>query len=133
MAKETKEERALREEDEARRADIARRAYLATVPKRLMDAQALALKVGVDVTVALTETGPSVRFFHDDNPYISDTVTYQVEEWELECLEKNLQTIKDEQDAAQSRLKLAQDVWANKLSHEEKSAIKEFIFHLRSV
>ncbi len=131
MARETKEERAANAARYQAKREADHLEYLKGVPKRLMDAQALAQKVGLDVTVTLTENGPSVRFRNGDNPYIDDSFTYQVEEWELEHLEGQIKILKAEQDAKEQRFRFAQDVWAKKLTEEEKAAIKEHIYLLR--
>jgi len=113
------------EEEAAERADL-----LKTLPKRLMDAQALANSLGVRVSVNLSETGPIVHFGEYDGPGDIDTeLTYQSDCWEIEWLEKRLQYLKEEQAARAARLRLAKDTWGN-LKQEEKDAIKEFIHSL---
>lgn len=129
MARETKEERQAREAQEQARAEAALAAYLLTVPKRLMDAQALAQSLGVGVNVRLTETGPSVHFY-DESKVIDDTLTYQTEEWELEYMERKLRDMKIDQEAKIYRRGVAQDVFAT-LSREQKEAIIENIRYLR--
>lgn len=142
--KQTPEERAMRkalklaEEANARTAYEAERVaadavYKAGLPKRLMDAQALASSCGVATHVELTANGPSVRFEYEDHSrksYIDEKLTYQSEEWEVECLEGHLRALKAERDAAAARLVLAQSVF-NRLTDEEKVAIKENIAWLR--
>ena len=129
MARETKEERLLREAREQAAAEAALEAYLLTVPKRLMDAQALAQDVGVSVNVRLTATGPAVHFY-DESHAIDDRLTYQADQWELEYLERKLQAIKEEQVARAVRLSLAQDAFA-RLTEAERAAIKENISQMR--
>lgn len=129
MARESKEERLAREAREQAAAEAALEAYLLTVPKRLMDAQALAQNLGISVTVNLTEKGPSV-YFHDEKNQLDDTFTYQTDQWELEYLERKLQAIKDEKVARAVRVSLAQDAFA-RLTEAERVAIKENIFMLR--
>jgi hypothetical protein len=129
MARETKDEKILREAREQAVAEAALEAYLLTVPKRLMDAQALAQSIGVAVNVSLTATGPSVHFY-DDAAVIDDTLTYQTESWELEYLERKLRDMKIDQEARIYRRGVAQDVFAT-LSREQKDAIIENIHYLR--
>ena len=129
MARESKEERLAREAREQAAAEAALEAYLLTVPKRLMDAQALAQDLGVNVNVKLTATGPSI-YFYDDAAVIDDTLTYQTEEWELEYLERKLRDMKEEKVARAARISLAQDAFA-RLSDAERAAIKENIYMLR--
>lgn len=126
MARESKEERLAREAREQAAVEATLEAYLLTVPKRLMDAQALAQNLGVNTNVSLTATGPSVHFF-DEASVIDVTLTYQTEEWELESLERKLREIREEKDARIARLALARDVWKNKLSETERAALKENI------
>ena len=124
MARKLKEERDARLAQEQAAAEAALAAYLLTVPKRLMDAQALAQNLGVSVNVSLTETGPSVHFYSEAS-VIDDTLTYQTEEWELEYLERKLHALREEKDARTARLTLARDVWKNRLTETERAALKE--------
>lgn len=119
-------------EYEAERAAAAA-VYLAGLPKRLMDAQALACDCGVSTHVNLTVNGPSARFEYEDhshNRYIDTTLTYQSEEWEVESLEGTLRALKAANDAAVARRNLAQSVF-NRLTDDEKVAIRENIHYLR--
>lgn len=144
--KQTPEERALRKSlklaSEAYDAMVALEAaaaadaiYKAGLPKRLMDAQALAGSCGIASHVELTANGPSVRFEYEDHShknYIDETLTYQSEEWEVECLEGKLRDLKASCDAAAARLALAQSAF-NKLTEDEKGAVKENIMWLRLI
>ena|ERR1017187_6512136 len=107
--------------------------YKASLPKRMMEAEALASHLGIAVHVSLTATGPSVRFEREDhhnNSYIDTTITYETEEWELECLEGTLKKLKDEKDAYDARRVVANGVW-DRLSDEEKIALKEHFLWMR--
>ena len=107
--------------------------YKASIPKRLMEAQALAVKLYVSVHVSLVASGVAVRFEfenHHKKIYIDDTITYETEEWELDVLEKQLADMNAERIAAEARLIVAQGIW-NRLSAEERAAIKEHQFSLR--
>ena len=107
--------------------------YKATIPKRLMDAQAIACHLGVSTHVSLTETGPSVRFECEDHTnkiYIDSIITYNTEEWEIDTLETRLNELKIAHDEYNARRIVAQDVWG-KLSANEKHAIKEQIAYLK--
>lgn len=105
--------------------------FMKVLPKRLMDAQALANDVGVSVSVSLVASGPSVHFYCDDGKeFIDTTVTYETDEWEVGCLESTLQGRKEKIDAARARQQLAQEAF-NKLSPDERAAVKEFIYSLR--
>jgi hypothetical protein len=129
MARETKEERETRQflAEQARHAALAE--YKATIPARLMNAQALASSIGVDTQVSLTPTGPSVRFTKPDNDSWERTGSYEMEEWELEDLEMSLVDIRSEQEARAQRRIIAQEVWGS-LSVLQKTSLKEFIHYL---
>lgn len=128
MARETKIEKDARLAREQQAAEEALAAYTRTVPKRLADAQALAQSVGVSTQVTLTESGPSV-YFYDSNTNFDDHATYQIDEWELEYIERKLRDLKEEQDAKLRRKLVADAAWA-RLSTEERTAIKEHIYTL---
>lgn len=142
--KQTSEERAMRkslklaEEANQRIADEAVRAaadaiYKAGLPKRLMDAQALAGSCGVATHVELTAKGPSIRFEYEDHSnkfYIDEILTYHSEEWAVEFVEGNLRDLKATHDAIAARSLLAQSIF-NKLTDEEKIALKENIMWLK--
>ena len=107
--------------------------YKETVPKRLMDAQALANQLGVATSVELTATGPSVEFRcenHTSQIYIDDVFTYSTEEWELETLERKLKDLKKAQDEYRDRRIVADMVW-DKLTPDQKRALKEYIAYLK--
>lgn len=107
--------------------------FKAGLPKRLMDAQALALKLGVLTRVELTETGPSVSFKYEDHSgkfYINDTLTYESEEWDVENIESTLDQLDKKHKEYEARRLVAQSVFGN-LTEEQKSAVKEFIHYLR--
>lgn len=131
MARETKEERVAREAREESERLAATAVYRASIPARLMMAQVLAQEVGISTTIRLTATGPSVRFYDSHDEVFDETVCYTTEEWELEYLERRLREKKEEQDARVRRRGIAEDVWANKLTAEEKAALKENIHFLR--
>lgn len=134
MARETKEERAARLAREEAAAQAALEAYYATVPKRLMEAQALANSLCVSTSISLGTSGPIVHFEYDSEKYkcfIDYTLTYQTEEWELESLETQLRDLKEKIDKEAARLKVAQDSWG-RLQPLERIVIKEFI-HLLQV
>jgi len=107
--------------------------YKLTIPARLLAAQALAKTLILHTDITLVESGPSVRFY---DPYdiskFDETVTYETEEWELVCLERQLQERREERDARERRRGIAEDAWNTKLTREEKIAIKEFIHHLHT-
>ena len=107
--------------------------YKASIPKRMMEAEALASHLGVAVHVSLLATGPAARFEredHHDRDYVDITITYETEEWELETLEGILASLKAKHDASEARLIVARGAW-NRLSDEEKIAIKEHYGYLR--
>ena len=133
MAKETKEEKAARmlQEEQVQLAALA--TYRASIPKRMMEAQALAESVGVSVRVTLIDSGPKLTFrfpYSNDEGYYMEELTYETEEWSLEGVESLLREIKGEQDTKTIRRKLAEETWKN-LSDLEKAAIKENIYGLR--
>lgn len=107
--------------------------YKADLPKRMMEAQALAQRLGVTTDVELTAIGPQVSFHCENNTdkwYISEVIGYDTEEWELEYLEDKLNTIKAAQDAREARRELAQAAFST-LTDEQKECIKEFIHYMR--
>jgi len=107
--------------------------YKASIPKRLMEAQALASWLGISVYVSLTATGPSVRFEeenHHDKLYIDETITYETAEWELEIFEARLATLKAKRDEYDAQRIVAQGAW-NRLSDDEKFALKEHFNWMR--
>jgi hypothetical protein len=133
MARETKEEKELRRAAEEHMALMAMEEYFKSLPKRMMEAQALASEVGVETYVTLIASGPSVsfRWSEDDSGYRhEDTVTYETEEWELEHVESKLRDLKTAKIAAQLRHQMAQDIYS-KLSETERACLKEFIHYLR--
>lgn len=133
MARETKEERAERLAREEAAAQAALEAYFATVPKRLMEAQALANSLYVSTSVTLGPDGPIVHFEYESEKYksyIDATLTYQTEEWELESLEQRLRELKESIDAEKQRFAYAQAIWTT-LSETDRKALKEFIHTLR--
>ena len=112
-----------------REAEVA--AYKAGLPKRLMDAQARATKLGVRSEVSLTETGPEVTFYNDESGhYIETTLSYNSNDWEVESLERDLQLLQDRRDLAEKRRACAQSAW-NNLSEDEKSCLREYITWMR--
>jgi len=129
MARETKEQRVERLERELAEETAARVEYLLGVPKRLMDAHALARTLGINVEITLSDTGP-VLYFSDENNQFEDRLTYQAEQWELEYVERKLRDLKDKRDAQVARQALAQSLF-DKMTPEEKYALKENIHHLR--
>lgn len=129
MVRETKEQREFRRIEEEKQAQAALEAYLASVPKRLMDATALAQAVGVSTNIKLGESGPFVHF-RDESSRFDETIHYGTEEWELEYLEEKLRTLMAEQVARKERRLRADDVWKNKLTDDDRAVIKEFITSL---
>ena len=131
MARETKEQSAERRRVEAEASLAAALEYKKTVPALLMTMQAIAQEVGVSTKVSLTPTGPSVHFY-DDATNIDDTITYNTEEWEIDYLRRKLMSLKEEQDARIQRRNIAEDAWTNKLTADERVAVKEHIHCLRT-
>jgi hypothetical protein len=108
-------------------------AFKAGLPKRLMDAQALASALCVATHVELTTTGPSVRFEyenHKSRTYLDNILTYNSDEYEVQCVEDRLATIKAEKEEDERRLACARSAWAN-LEEDQRSCIKEFIHYLK--
>lgn len=107
--------------------------YKAELPKRMMDAQALALSLGVNVEIELTAIGPQVTFRcrnESDNQYVEKVIGYDTEEWELDYLERELQGLKKAQDEREQRRYFAQAAFSI-LTNEQKTCIKEFIHYLK--
>jgi len=135
MARETKEQKELRWAAEAHIVLVAKEAFKKTMPERLMKLQALASEACISTRVLLTVAGPAVEFtrhnYDDRMNDLEETLTYDSEEWEVENLERRLTAIKEDIEARRARRVLAEDVWKNKLSPDEKIAIKEFISNLQ--
>lgn len=132
MPKETREQREERLAREEAAAQAALEAYYASVPKRLMEAQALANSLYVSTSVTLGPSGPIVHFEYESERYksfINDTLHYQSEEWELEGLERRLQDLKEQVENEKQRYRAAESVWAN-LSTADRQVLKEFIYRL---
>lgn len=130
MGRETKEEKAARIAALEAEQEKAFQAYLLTVPKRLMDAVALAKVVGVHTDIELSEKGPLIQFSGDDRLH-PDQYSYESVEWELLILERQLADIKEEQDERARLRALAEDLWKNRLTTDERRALKEFIGYFR--
>ena len=131
-AKELKKQQ--KAEQEAKRkaeqdAEVA--AYKAGLPKRLMNAQKNAERLGVRTEVTLTETGPEVSFYNDEKGYyVETTLNYNSEVWEVEHLESELWTLHERAELAQKRRECAQSVW-NTLEEDQKSCLREYITWMR--
>lgn len=133
MPRETREKRAERLAQEKAAEQEAFEKYLQTVPKRLMDAQALAQSVGVSVKVELEADGPVVHFEYesgDITTFFDDRMTYHSPQWELENLEERLAKLKRKIEERDERLRFANTVW-ERLSTSERAVVKEFIYMLR--
>lgn len=128
MARETREERAVREARERAEEEARVLSFRKTLPKRLKEIQDKAVLVGVYSDVALTETGPVVAFRSDDG-HISTELTYESEEWEVTWFEEVLQKRKEAQEAAKARKQMARDHFYS-LSQELREALKENIHSL---
>jgi hypothetical protein len=127
---EAAEAKRLANEESKRQEAIEKAAYLASLPKRLMDMQALAISVGISVDVTLTSTGPSVQFHYETRTGgINETLTYTSEEWKVNYVQDSINNLKEKQDAAAARTIVARGV-ISKLSVDEKLALKENIWLL---
>ena len=134
MAKETRDQRILREAAENQAILVAKEAFKATMPARLMQLQAISFGAGVNTRVSLTAAGPSVEFtrYEYDNKGSSfeETLTYDSEEWEVDHVERMIRAFKEEIDARAARRALAEEAWKG-LPLKEQQVIKEFISNLR--
>jgi hypothetical protein len=131
MTRETKDQRELRRAAEAHSALIAAEAFRAGLPKRMLEIQANAVDADMGTEVRLTQTGPSLRIWENGEGFFEETITYETEEWEVEHTERHIRDLKEAKDGRIRRRGIAEDVWANKLLDEEKSALKENIHFLR--
>lgn len=131
MPRKTAEEKRLEREAQEAQREQEKEAFRLTMPARLMRLSALAQQVGIETNIRLIEDGVSLRIQNDSKPYIDSTLTYNSEVWEVEMIEQELNDIKAEQDAITARRELALTVWA-KLSDNEKLAVKENIYNLRT-
>lgn len=144
MAQETKADRRAREVAEQA---AAKALYLAGLPKRILDAQALAQSLEVGVRVYTDPGfGTCIAFTYgsyddtshlrvpsrdtDRAPVIEETLSYTSEEWEVEHLEGKLQELKKYNEDRGQRYLMATQVFA-RLTDPEKKAVKEFIYNLR--
>lgn len=130
MPRETKEEIAARRAEEERQREVERKEFLVTLPKRMFEAQALAQSLSISTVLSLTDKGPSLHFYNDDNPYIDTTINYDSNFWEMDSIEDTLKTLKVAADARAARRKRAQEVFSG-LSVEDREAIKENIYSLK--
>lgn len=126
MAKESKEQRAERLAAEQAAAELALAEFRKSIPKRMLEAQVLAEKLGVSSHLVLTAIGPKLVFNDDHNGFYDDEIHYESDEWEIENIEGKLKEIQVEQDAKAKRYILAKETF-EKLSKEERVALKEFI------
>jgi hypothetical protein len=139
MAKETKQEKEERLAREQAAAELALAEFYKGVPARLVMMQAIAHEVGVSCTVQLTDTGPEVVFEKSEydsrtdreTTIIDQTVRYDSDQWHIEYVEDQLNSMKAEQDSALARRKMAQDHF-DTLSKELKAALKENIHWMKS-
>jgi len=129
MPRKTAEEKRLEREAEEAQRKQEKEAFRLTMPARLMRLSALAQQVGIETNIRLIENGVSLKIQNESKPYIDSTLTYDSEEWEVDMVESELNSIKAEIDARAARRALAQEVWA-KLSADEKAAVKENIYSL---
>ena len=134
MAKETKEQRELRNAEENRIALAAKEAFKATMPARLMKLQVLASEACVSTRVLLTPSGPAVEFtrhnYSDHMNDLEDTLTYDTEEWEVDHLERLLNSIKEEINERHQRRVLAENLWKD-LPESVRTGLKENIANFR--
>ena len=104
--------------------------FRATLPARIADIHELAKGLGVRTEVRLTATGPEVLFEYDgteENVYINDVLTYSSKEDSVAFVDERLKEIRAAREVKNARKVLASNAW-NKLTDEEKAAIKEFRF-----
>lgn len=126
MTKETKEERELRRAAEAHSALIARQAFLADLPRRMLEVQARANKAGFYTEVTLTSTGADLRIYEQGEGFFDEHVNSSVDEWQLEYVERHVREKMEEIDARMRRHALATETWKT-LTDSEKEALKEHI------
>lgn len=134
MARETAKERRERLAAESATYEaeqaVRKEAFRMSVPKRLMEARKLAEQLGVSCQVSLSETGPLVHFYNSESSYINVSASYEIEEWELDSLESDLELMKQERDNKIAQQALAQAIF-DTLTTEQKTAIKQYIHYLR--
>lgn len=130
MTKEEKAAKRLKEQQEYEAQQREEReAFLLAMPKRLMDAQALASSCGVYTSVKLTENGAEVTF-RDDTNGINDVIDYHSDCSEIEWLERQLNDLKAAQDARTKRRDDVNALWKD-ISLEDRKLLKEFIQYLQ--
>jgi KaiC/GvpD/RAD55 family RecA-like ATPase len=113
--------------------EAAKEKFKAELPKRLMDAQALAVSIWVATHLELTESGPSVRFEYEDHGnkvYIDTTLTYNSEEWEVASLESDLNTVKLAKEEDARKLACAKSAWET-LTDDQQACLKKYIHYLK--
>jgi len=128
MAKLTKEEKAALLEKQLAEDLKAAAEFRQSMPKRLFELTAAAQAEGVRVETNLTETGPEVKFYFTEG-YDADVITYETEFWIVESVEDHVSKIRQSRIDREARKILARTAF-NKLTEEEKSALKEFIWNL---
>lgn len=126
MAKETREQRTLREAREAEQALVEREAFRQTMPERLSKLVDRYKSIGVYPDIKLMESGPRVLFDHEGEFYVHSYLTYDSDHWEVEAVEQAVEEECSRREFAKQRFALAGVAWA-KLSKDEQSAIREFI------
>lgn len=133
MRRETKEERLARQAAEEAAAAARVAEFRKQMPERLMKIEQWAKRLGVSVEVTLTATGPIIDLQQDFNSGhgFDDQIGYNTEEWEVEHVERKLRDLEEEQNERIRKRGIAEDVWANKLTSEERAALKENIYLLR--
>jgi hypothetical protein len=130
MARLSLAERRLQEAADEAEAKLAKEALRLAMPSRLMQLFARAQGVNISANIKLIASGVEMTVYHDGHPHIDSTLTYDSEEWEVEMVEDSIDLLKADIDARNARKGIAQDVWTNKLTPEERAALKEFIHSL---
>lgn len=133
MAKLTKEQRAGQDLLLQVEAAIAHEKYKVELPKRLMDAQALAITLNVSVRVGLTVAGPVVSFKYENShnsKYIDCALTYESDEYAVICLENQLVELKKHLEQISEEIACAQSIM-NNLTDEQRELIKKHIHLIR--
>jgi len=130
LKKQAEEDARIKREFEAQ---AALEKFKAELPKRIMNAQALASALGIHTGITLSERGPLVHFYNEDKDnkiYIDDTLSYDSDEWEVEILERSLDEVRAIKEESKRRMEVAQSVY-NRLTDDEKQCLKENIVWCR--
>lgn len=101
-----------------------------TIPKRMVEIQALASKLAISTRIELTDNGPILFIYLREGADDEESISYKSEIYEVKYIEDVLERLKNEKEEKAIRFSIAQSVWS-KLTVEERVALKEHILFVR--